>query len=397
MKRVWLFVAVVSLLTSACTPTSPGENPETGAFTAKVTSASGIALEGAAIEGGVDWESFSVKTDPLGKAVLPAYAGLQGAVIHLDNYFPILVTLKRPYTYALTPAPRRLKPLGGVSGAAVRFETGHLTTVDYNGGYHLYAFDAAGVAEIATAQLASKAIKQTRMIGDTLWLATHEDGIYACSLADPYNPQMIQHLAIPGNSAVFALNGSIAAVGNFEDQDSVRVFSFQADGSFQELARFGDYYVASLEFLGDYLVVANYYNSHPKVYNLSDPANPVLVYNGTEPDYWYGVLSGTQFVLNPRARNSDHKRIDLANPASPQIAGIFPADSELLSFLGTTMAVGRYNLVGSAVTVLQGNFYSGYTTIAVVSGESIRLSNDFGGCSPPYFVIGNRLWILEDR
>lgn len=397
VKRVWLFIAVVSFLTSACTPTSPGENPETGAFSVKVNSISGIALEGAAIEGGVDWESFSAKTDPLGKAILPAYASLQGAVIHLDNYFPVLVTLKRPYTYSLMPTPRRLRPLGGISGEAVRFETGLLTTVGYSGAYHLYAFDTAGVAEIATTQLSSKAIKQTRMVADTLWLATHDDGLYAYSLADPYNPQMIQHLDIPGNCAVFALNGNIVAVGDFGGQDSVRVFSFHDDGSFQELARFGDSYVVSLEFLGDYLVVGNNIDSHPTIYDLSNPTNPVLRYNDTEPDYWYGVLIGTQLVLNPRARNSDHKRIDLTNPASPQIAGVFPADSELICFPDATMAVGRYNLVGSAVTVLQGNFSIGYTTTAVVSGESIRLSNDFGGCAPPYFIIGNRLWILEDR
>jgi len=399
-KKIWLLIAVFSLISAGCNITSSGEDPDKDSFTVRVSTNSGSPLSGAVIEGGIDWESFEVVTDSRGIATLPSYAKGEEAIVHIDNYFPRGVTLRWPYVYRLTPTPKKLRALGSVTGLAVRFDSGRLATVDYHGGYHLYAYDAEGVSEIASAEV-PPTIKQTQVIGDTLWLSTHDDGVYAYSLADPFHPQALLHLAIPGNCPTFALRDHLIVVGNYNEEDSLGVYVFEPDGGYQELARFGDFHVSSIAFVEGYLVVTNFYNSHPKIYDLSEPANPVLVYDGAEPEYWTGFLYGTQYILIPKlefiGENTAYRRLDLTDPASPQAAGVFQADARLIAIADDGTAAGSYHVRGAAISVLQGSLTAGYTTTAIVSDDSINDLNEFGGCSPPYFIIGHRLWILEDR
>ncbi len=400
MKKFWLLIAFSSLISAGCNINSTGEDPDADSFSVRILTSAGNPLSGAVIEGGIDWESFRSVTDSRGFASLPFYAKGEGAIVHLDNYFPRVVTLRWPYVYRLTPTPKKLRALGSVTGWAVRFDSGRLVTVDYHGGYHLYAYDPQGIAEIASAEV-PPTIKQTQVIGDTLWLSTHDDGVYAYSLADPLHPQALLHLAIPGNCPTFALRDHLIVVGNYDEEDSLGVYVFEPDGSYQELARFGNYYVSSIAFVEGYLVVTNFNNSRPKIYDLSEPANPVLVYDGAEPEYWTGFLFGTQYILIPKldfiGENTTYKRLDLTNPASPQAAGFFQGDAQLIAIADAATAVGRYHVMDMAVSVLQGSLTAGYTTTAIVSDDPINDFNEFGGYSPPYYIINHRLWILEDR
>ncbi len=399
-KKLWMAMAFLSLVSAGCNVNPSKENPDSAPFTVKVLTISGSPLPGAVIEGGIDWQSFEVVTDSAGLATLPYYAKSMEAMVHLDNYFPRLVTLKRPYEYRLTPTPRMLRLLGSIEGWAVRFEGGRLATVDYDGRYHLYAYDSQGLEEIATADV-PQVIRQTQVVDDTLWLSTHDDGVYAYSLADFSQPRELLHLAIPGNSPIFALKDNLIVVGNYEDKASLGVYLFGMDGGYQELARFGDFYVSSIAFVEGYLVVTNFYDSHPKVYDLSNPANPVLVYDGAGPEYWTGFLYGSQYIQVPRLEsigaNTPHGRLDLADPASPQADGIVQADARLISIVDGATAVGRYYAMGTALAVLQGSLTTGYATTAIISEDPKYDINEFGGCYPPFFIITNHLWILEDR
>lgn len=400
VKKFWLAMAVFSLFWAGCSVGSSGEDPETEPFTVTVLTSSGDPLEGAVIEGGIDWDSFEVATDADGHATLPTSAWSVDAMIHLDNYFPQPMTLKRPYEYELAPTPKRLRLLGGIEGQSVRFEPDRLATVDYFGGYHLYAYSAQGLGEIASAEV-PRTIKQIQVIDDTLWLSTHENGVYAYSLADLAQPREILHLAIPGYCPIFALRDNLIVVGNYGDVDSLGVYLFEMDGSFQETARFGNYAVSSIAFVEGYLVVTNYYNSHPKVYALSDPSNAVLMFDGANPIYWSGFLYGNQYIRIPHwddiTGNTVYGRLDLTSPAVPRTAGVFKADSRLIAVADDATAIGYYYAMGNALSVLKGGLTSGFSTAAIISEDPRYDLNEFEGCFPPYFIISKRLWILEDR
>jgi hypothetical protein len=82
-------------------------------------------------------------------------------------------------------------------------------------------------------------------------------------------------------------------------------------------------------------------------------------------------------------------------PAFPAEAGTFRADSRLIAMIDSAMAVGYYHVQG--LSVLKGGPATGYWTAAIISDDLNYDLNLFGGCAPPYFVISDRLWVLEDR
>lgn len=395
-QKRWLALAALSLFSLGC-----GVRPaaETGPFAVTVLTGQGRPIEGAVIEGGIDWDYFSVKTDDEGRATLPASASNEEAYIHLDNHLPRRVILNRPYRYELASTPQRLRFLGSVEGQAVLFAPDRLATLDYQGTYHLYALNGTGVAEMASAEF-PHGVRQARLIGDALWLAAYDEGIFAYSLADPEHPLETLHLAIPGVNRVFALRGNMVVVGNDKEVSSLGVYIFEPDGTFVEAARFGDFYVAAIDFIDEYLVATGYSKATPCVYALDDPAHPRLVYENAGPEHWSGFLHGRQYIQIPQrdliSGSTVYTRLDLTAPALPVEAGTFRADSRLVAMIDETTAVGFYHVLGNALSVLKGGPATGYWTAAVISEDPHYDLDLFGGCAPPYFVIGERLWVLED-
>jgi hypothetical protein len=395
-RERWLTLAALILFSLGCDVRSVGE---TSPFMVTVRTSEGRPIERAVIEGGIDWDYFWVETNADGHATLPASAWGQEAWIHLDNHIPRRVILNRPYRYELTPTTQRLRLLGSVEGQAVLFAPGRLATLDYQGTYHLYAINGTGVAEMATAEFPA-GVYQARLIGDTLWLAAYHDGVFAYSLADPEHPLEVLHLAIPGVNRVFALRGNMIVVGNDKEVSSLGVYLFEADGTFVEAARLGDFYVEAIDFVDGYLVVTGYSRAHPRVYALDDPAHPQLVYESAGPEHWSGFLHGRQYIQIPQrdliSGNTVYTRLDLTVPALPVEVGTFRADSRLVAMIDENTAVGYHYVLGNALSVLKGGPTTGYWTAAVISEDPHYDLNIFGGCAPPYFVISERLWILED-
>jgi hypothetical protein len=400
MKKLCLAAALLSLAMASCQTRSSGENPAEGPFTVTVRLSSGEPVEGAIIEGGIDWDSFEIATDADGHATLASSAWGVEATIHLDNYFPLRVSLKSPFEYELTPTPKRLRLLGNIEGKAVRFAPGRLATVDYLGKYHLYAFDDSGLTEIASADVA-KSVKQIQLIEDTLWISTHEDGVFAYSLADPERPQEELHLDIPGYTPFFALHDNVIVVAGYDDVSPLGIYTFTADGSFEETARFGNFYITSVAFLEGYLVVTGSHWAHPCIYDVSNPADPRLLYCDANPAYHGGVLYRHQYLQIPQrdhiTENTVYGRVDLTNPVTPWISGVVKADSQLISVVDDSTAIGYYYAMFNTLSVLKGGLATGFRTAAIISEDPKCDLNEFGGCAPPYFVISNRLWILEDR
>ncbi|MDH5467863.1 MAG: hypothetical protein OEY25_10625 [Candidatus Aminicenantes bacterium] len=380
-----------------------------GQFRVKIVTPNRQPAEGVTVEGGLDWESFQVKTDSQGIAILPIFAFNYNALIYKNNFFPKLIDLTRsafhlpPYTYIITPTPEQLKPIGDVEGWSIQFDQGTLVTIDYHGGYHVYSYSNQGILEILSIQLPTSSVRDTQLRGNTLWFSTHDDGIYVYSLEDPFDPQLLYHLNITGYLGKFAINDSAVVVGNPWNREELRVYSYNTSGEIQELSRFGNHLGVNLNFRDDYLIVLDYHDHLPAVYDLHDPENPFLVYNGIEPDYWHGFLYENYLILIPKweliGEKTNYKIIDLSDPANPSTAGFFYADSRLTQIIDENTALGRYHIWSGATSLLRGNIASDFKTTAIVTDNPWvqNFLHQFEGCSFPFFIIGKRLYKLEEQ
>jgi hypothetical protein len=369
-----------------------------GPFEIKVVSTDNVPIEGACIRGGIDWNYFNVQTDQDGMAILPGHARGENATIFKTNFLPEIVEYLAPAVYTLEPTSKSLRLIGEVEGGAIRFCSDTLTTITYQGNYHLYTFNDNGVTELASAQLPS-CVKKFELFGDTLWFSTHDDGIYVYSLENSFNPQQICHLSITGYLKPFAIKDSIITICGSSGPGLLRIFSFTFDGQFQELASIGNFNVKDMIFISHYLILVGGEESLPTIFDLQDPEHPQLVYNGLEWAYQSGIILGTSLVLVPTSGNAmgyvTYKLLDLSNPPSPHEEGTFVADAWLSDIINENTAVGRYYFdYTESIAILKGSITNSFSTVAIVSeGE---LWEGFGGSMPPYYIIGNNLWKLED-
>jgi len=401
MKKLIFLIIIISLY-SGC-------EDSIGQFKVKVVTPNRQPVEGVTVEGGIDWESFQVKTDSRGIAILPSFAFNYDALIYKNNLFPKRIDLSRfPFylpqnTYIITPTPEQLKPIGDVEGWSIQFDQGILVTIDYQGGYHVYSYSSQGVLEILYIQLPASAIRDTQLRGNTLWFSTHDDGIYVYSLVDPFDPQQLYHLNIAGYLGKLAINDWVVVVGSGFDREVLRVYSYNTSGEIQELSRFGNHLGVNLNFRDDYLIVLDYHDNLPAVYDLHDPANPFLVYNGIEPDYWHGFLYENYLILRPKwelvGEKTNFKIIDLSDPANPSTAGFFYADAQITQIIDENTAIGRYHIYSGATSILRGNIASDFKTTAIVTDNPWvqNFLHQFEGCSSPFFIIGKRLYKLEEQ
>ena len=380
-----------------------------GQFRVKVVTPNRQPVEGVTVEGGLDWEAFQAKTDSRGIAILPVFALNYNALIYKNNFFPKGIDLTRspfnipPNTYIITPTPEQLKLIGDVEGWSIQFDQGTLVTIDYHGGYHVYSYSNQGILEILSIQFPTSSIRDTQLRGNTLWFSTHDDGIYVYSLEDPFDPHQLYRLNITGYLGKFAINDSIVVVGNPWNREELRVYSYNTSGEIQELSKFGNYLGKNLNFIDNYLIVLDYYDNLPAVYDFHDPANPFLVYSGVEPDYWYGFLYENYLILTPKweliGEKTSYKIIDLSDPANPSTAGFFYADSRITQIIDENTAIGRYYIWSGATSILSGNIASDFRTTAIVTDNPWvqNYLHQFEGCSSPFFIIGKCLYKLEEQ
>ncbi len=388
---ILIFITIVSLLWLNCS--------SNGDFRVTVYSSEGQAIVGARIAGGIDWDYFCVETDFEGNALLPDHARGQWARIYKNNFYPLIIEELTPGLYLIEPTPQRFTSIGEIEGDAIRFDAAQIITITYHGDYHVYTYSDQQVTEIVLAQLPA-GVRFFKVFGDTLWLSTHGEGFYVYSLQNPQQPQQICHLDISGyNIRPFAVKDTILAVGIREGP--LRIFSFDYSGQYQELASIGDYWVNDMTFISHYLIVngcvTGNIQSQPIIYDVQDPANPQLIYTGSQPDSWTGILYENFLVLHPYYWNNNgstgYKLLDLTNPASPQELGPFPTDVTLAYVIEDNIAIGeRYEQMPS-VAVLNGAITSGFNTVAILSE---MLGEGFGGSLPPYYIVGNQLWKLSD-
>lgn len=371
-------------------------------FQITVQSPDGQSIEGAIIEGGIDWDFFRVKTNSDGVAILPGSIRGGGAVIYKDNYLPVLISKMSPAKYTLKETIKKFEPIGDVSGKAIRFDQNKILTLDYNGTYHFYTYNNQSVNETFSTHLHDSIIDvgETQLYGDTLWFATYSSGLFAFSIQNPASPALLFHIPVQGYLGPFVVKDSIIVLGDLWKPGPLIIIAYRNDGSFRELSRIQNYFVRKMLRIGSAIVLLGNSDSLPTIFDISNPASPQLLYNGIEWEYQTGFFYKKHVILTPKngwGGNNirlDYKILDLSNPAVPVTSGLFSADSWITEIISDNFACGKYYYHNQTFSVLSGSISTGFQTVATVSEN---LDGGLGGSYPPYYLIGNKLLKLMDR
>ena len=394
MNRILSIVFILMSL-SAC-------DDKFHSFKVTIVTPEGEAVQGATIQGGIDLGDYSIQTNKDGVATLPGSAQEGGATIYRTDFIPRTIPGVNPGTYTLKKTVRRLIPIGDIKGKAVRFTTNTLITLDYQSNYHLYNYTDEGVSEIFTRQLhdSAMAIRETQLSGDTLWLTTHDSGVYVFSINDPSAPEFLFHLPVSGYLGPFIVRDSLLIVSDNFNPGPVRILVYDHTGNYHELSRIQNYYVRKMKRIDDFLIFLGHNESLPTVFDISNPADPKLMYNGIEWSYRSGFFHDGFVILAPFTGSGGdnmyltYKRIDLSDPSNPVTAGSFSSDSWVDEVASENIAYGKHYYHTQTVSVLSGNILSGFHTLATVSRNNII---EVQGAFPPYFLIGDKLWKLVER
>lgn len=396
MKGKTIILSMASLaLFVFCDEKGSSPGPD---FTVRVIDDQGQPLEGAYIEGGIDWDHFRIATDSRGKAVIPGHARYERVTIYKNNFFSLIENYLSPDDYVLVPTPFILAEIGSLEGDAIRFEPNRILTVTYSGNYRVYGYNDNDVIEIASAEFPYQ-VKNFKLYDNTLWYTTHDNGIYVYSLTDPLNPAQVYHLDISGYLEPFAQKDSIVVVGPLSGHGPIRVFSYSDIGTVDELDRIGDFSVGHLSFISDYLIKLQGQGDPLTIFDLSDPSDIRLVYNVHYDGYDRPLMHSDSLILTGAGRAMsgirEYKMIDLSDPRYPLEEYDFSATGQIEDIIDDSTAIGRFYFDDTALCVFRRNPQGDFETIAIVS--EFYGYKEHQGCNPPYFIIGDRLWKMEEQ
>lgn len=366
-------------------------------FSITIQDQDGHSVGGATVEGGIDWDAYSVQTNSSGMATLPGSARGKSAMVFKTNYLPIRIDQVGSTAYRLTYTINRLDLLGEVRGRAIIFNSSEIVTLDDGGNYYVYSYNDQSVSESYGRRLLDSinVVREFQLQGDTLWFTTHDSGLYAYSLRSLNNPQFLFRLKVSGYLGAFALKDSVIILGSPFQPGPLRFIVYHTDGDFHELSRLENYYVQQIRLFDNFLLLFEGPESLPTVLDISNLTSPVIVYNGLEWGYQRGVIYGRQVILVPSSAQNYYKAMDFSNPRSPNLITAFNAGAWLLGFATDSIAYGYDYVHSSTYTLNKGEYHTEYfQTIATVSDGTY---NGVGGSFHPYYIIGDRLWKLVNR
>lgn len=386
-QSFWMFQISI-LLVFGCGQKTPTKL--LSSFKVAVADQNGSPIPGVRIEGGVDWDCFSAVTNEKGEGWLPYKALNQKATLSKTNCFPAQVTLFAGSNYRMTVAPKQVREIGQANGKLIKYDLPFFAMISYSGTYQVVSVSGSGIKTVADFPMPAT-YKKIVLHGDSLWFTTHQDGIYAYSLANLQQPQFIRRLYVPGYLGAFDIKDSLLAVGGY---DSLRIYRMHSDGSLTKCFHFDVLYVVDAKFIKDYLVITNYSDCLPCIFDVHSPDSIRLISQTPRSSgYWRALWWGDSLVLGDDLGN--HQIIDLSEPAIPKGVGTFQTEARI-EFIGRDWAVGSNLNDWSSTTILSLNVGSNtpVTPQAIISGVFTD-ELGFGGAFPPYYIVGGKVWKLQ--
>jgi hypothetical protein len=369
----------------------------TDEFRVRVIDQSGLPIEGASVSGGIDWDSYNVKTNSAGEALLPGSARGGWAMIYKNNYYTRSVSALSDDEYILNETPMELAEVDTISGTAVYFTDETIATIVYPGIYNVYDYNDQGVTQLVSIDLPGP-VTHFRAYGNQLWMAIDGDGLYVYNVSGYTELIEICHLEIPGVLGIFCVIDSLIAVCGGSNNNVFQLYSYTYNGNYDLLDDLEGYYFRDMFQVSDYIIGTNDYENMPTVIDISDPHDIEVVYNGVlfgfNQAFHYGdsliTVAGNYYDSQPTRVNLT---FDMSEPADPRLAYSFIADGALEGFCDSLWAIGTYYYNLQSVAVFS-RVQTITTTVAIISEEGYDTHN---GNRPPYFIIGNKLWKLVDR
>ncbi|MCP4631541.1 MAG: hypothetical protein GY855_01350 [candidate division Zixibacteria bacterium] len=397
MRYKMLFIILCLLILVSCRILDSNDDTSVqGKFKIKVVDIQGQSISDATVSGGFDWDYFKTKTNKFGIALVPDNAVKHDVIISKTNYYPEVIPYISPGQYTLVSTPQRVAKIDDseIGGKIISMESGLIMSIGYNTGtYHLYSYGDDGISELASSQIHT-IIKDFEFHHDTLWFSTHDDGIFVYSVEDKYNPQLLFHLDIPGNSLYFSKHDSLVAVTGGEE--SIRIYSYDTQGNYTEKCNILQY-SHYLKFHSNYLISFGG-ESLFYIFDLQQSVDPKIVYSGVNEGYYPAYAYNDLIFLKPRyyvlANQVSYKILNISDPSYPYSEGGLTSDASLIEIQNDSMATGYYCGSWESISILRGRLHGNMKTVATLYHSR---SYSWIEGNPPYYIVDGQLWKLISK
>lgn len=374
----------------------------------RVETPDGAPIGGATLDGGVDWNRWTVRTGPDGMAEPPDHAFGAPATIRATSRYGREVRELERGAYVLAPTPLRLDSVGRVWGRLVRGGAGGLSTIDHEGVWRHYSYgEAVSLRTERPLPGGRRPIGHT-VVDDTLWVVSEEPGpsppqdtaVEAFDIGDPTSPVRLGGFTAAGARWVLRRD-SLLVLGD-HNHEVARVLVAAVDGTRRELSTIRTDATAGFLF-GDVLVLTRVGWPLRLVFiDLRDPAEPTVIERLSREDWGSAVVYGDSLLIEPRGHHIGgtdgepvtHTLLDLSDPRNPRIAGERTADAYLWATFGDGWAAGDWSRDGWTLALLrrEGEHFGLAATVAESTG---RFRPAWALIDPPHFAVEG--WMLRER
>lgn len=360
-----------------------------------------IPVAGVTVFGGSDyWNYFSVTTDQNGIAKIPISARYGTALMCKDNFLPGKIEHLDTVAYYMAKTEDSLQVLGTIKGAAIKMTSDKIITIDGYGIYRVYSYSNSEVMleTCITLNDSFNTLIKYKVYGETLWVSSDFQGLFAYSIAKEYSPAFINKIAYTDIILAFAVKDSLVA---YKQDFQLSIVSLGSSGQVQLLSQLGNVSVRDIEIIGNYLYLLGGF-SWPKIYDISNPASPVLLNDFMEPECWGGFFHEDKLFLGPLSFDvvddinpATYKVKDISTPSTPVDYSVFGAGGIICGILNDTLAYGHSNIVSDNGFIFKGTPDHGYSVVASLSSSmSQSMDNMYtlkGFLSWPYLVLGSKV------
>lgn len=311
----------------------------------RVVSGENEPVAGAKLEGGFDWDWYSVTTDQNGMALLPAWATRHLPTITAANHFPFREEFSLQSAYQLMRTRLYLTQEADIDGDLIKSTTNEFCVVSYQGAYRHYRVDGDEVILQTEAQMAMASHDRV-LRNDSLWRTTHDSGVFVYDISEMSNPRQVMHLPIPGYLWAIALDDSILYLADPWVDDSVRAYTWSDSSTYELVGTFGPAKSFSRLFMHRGALFGVYFGGLI-IWDVSEPAAGVQRFGSAHPYTADWCMRGDSLVLIPLVPLCcddyyGYQILDVSDPMNPVWGSTFHSNGLISRFINDSVAVGTY-------------------------------------------------------